>query len=219
MAKKAKETVMLFCAHPDDEILGMGGTIAKYSKEGKEVIAVIFSYGEASHPWMKKRFTVKTRVKESRRAGKIVGTKKTIFLALKDGALATEIKRPRTTMMIKRLIKKYKPSKIFTHSFDDILYKDHKTVYNIMNKIMSEIDYKGDAYTFNIWNITNLRKRNLPKMIVDISTTFRTKMRALKEFKSQKVALVQLLPVVYLRGFKHGFEGNHKWGEKFYKIR
>lgn len=219
MVKEIKETVMLFCAHPDDEILGMGGTIAKYSKDGKEIIAVIFSYGEGSHPWMKKKFTIKTRVKESRRAGKIVGCKKTIFLALKDGSLTDETKKPKTIKMIKGLIKKYNPSKIFTHSFDDVIYKDHKAVYAAIKRVMEEINYKGDAYTFNIWNVTNIRKRNLPKMIVDASATFRTKLRALKEFKSQKVALVQLMPVVYLRGFKHGFEGNYRWGEKFYKIR
>lgn len=214
-----KETVMVFCAHPDDEIIGVGGTIAKYSKEGKEIIAVIFSYGEGSHPWMKKKFTVTMRVKESKRAGICVGCKKTIFLGLGDNRLKKETKKPETEKMVENLIKKYKPAKIFTHSFDDILYPDHKAVYNLVAKIIDKIDYKGQAFTFNIWNITNLRKRNLPKMIIDISGTFKQKLKALKLFKSQKAALIQLMPLVYLRAFKHGFEGKFKWGEKFYKIR
>ena len=40
-----KETVLLICAHPDDEILGAGGTIAKYAQEGKEVVADIKQWG------------------------------------------------------------------------------------------------------------------------------------------------------------------------------
>lgn len=61
---------MVFCAHPDDEVLGAGGTIAKYAREGKKVIAVIFSYGESSHPWMKKKIHDKNksqRINQSRK--------------------------------------------------------------------------------------------------------------------------------------------------------
>ncbi|MFA4887817.1 MAG: PIG-L family deacetylase, partial [Candidatus Nanoarchaeia archaeon] len=40
-----KETILVFAAHPDDEIIGVGGTIAKYAQEGKDVIVTIFSDG------------------------------------------------------------------------------------------------------------------------------------------------------------------------------
>ena len=68
--------LMIICAHPDDEIFGAGGTIAKYAAEGIEVITVIFSYGESSHPWLRKRFKVEVRKTESLKAGKAVGTKR-----------------------------------------------------------------------------------------------------------------------------------------------
>ena len=45
--------MLVVCAHPDDNILGAGGTIAKYSSEGKKVITVIASYGESGNPWLK----------------------------------------------------------------------------------------------------------------------------------------------------------------------
>ena len=215
----AKETVMVFCAHPDDEVIGVGGTIAKYSKQGKEVIAVIFSYGESSHPWMKKKFTIKMRVKESRKAGKLLGCKKTIFLGLKDAFLSKETQNPKVKKMLENLITKYQPKKIFTHSYNDVIYKDHRSVHDTITKLVDKMNYQAEVYTFNIWNLTNIRRRNLPKLIVDITDTFKLKVKALDLFKSQRVSLIQLMPVVYIRAFKHGFEGNCRWGEKFYKVR
>ena len=44
-----QDRILILAPHPDDEILGVGGTIAKYSKEGKNNYVVIFSYGEVSH--------------------------------------------------------------------------------------------------------------------------------------------------------------------------
>lgn len=214
-----KETIMVFCAHPDDEVIGVGGTIAKYARQGKQVIAVIFSYGESSHPWMQKKFTIKMRVKESRKAGKFLGCKKTVFLGLKDGLLSSETQTLKVKNMLENIILKYNPTKIFTHSYNDILYKDHRAVYDVVTKVIDKMRYEGEVYTFNVWNITNIRRRNLPRLIVDITNTFKLKMKALELFKSQKVALAQLMPIVYTRAFKHGFEAKCRWGEKFYKIR
>lgn len=213
----AKETIMVFCAHPDDEVIGPGGTIAKYTKEGKDVITVIFSYGESSHLWMKKRYTITTRVAEAKKAGKIIGTKRTIFLGLRDGMLMKDIKNKKTGDMIENLIKKYKPSRIFTHSHDDMIFMDHKAVSNIMTKILGKIKYTGDVYIFDIWNLTTLRRRNRPKMVVDISDTFRTKMKALACFTSQSFVITELKPLIYARAIKNGLASGVKFAEKFYK--
>ena len=116
------------------------------------------------------------------------------------------------------LIKKYKPAKIFTHSVDDMIYKDHKAVHKIMIEVLDKVKYKGEVYSFNIWNL-NIRKREKAKLIVDITKTFKKKLKALQCFKSQKMALMQLLPVIYVRAFKHGLEGESRFAEKFYKLK
>ena len=43
-----KKSVIIFVAHPDDEILGCGGTMAKLSQQGFEVHVVFFADGESS---------------------------------------------------------------------------------------------------------------------------------------------------------------------------
>jgi LmbE family N-acetylglucosaminyl deacetylase len=214
----AKETVMIFCAHPDDEVIGPGGTIAKYAKEGKNIVTVIFSYGESSHMWMKKKYTITTRVAEANEAGKIIGTNKTVFLGLRDGMLLQDARTRKTENMIEKLIKRYNPTRIFTHSHDDFIFPDHKAVNDTVTKVLKKIKYEGDVFIFDIWNFITLRRRNRPKMIVDISDTFKTKVKALKCFKSQSFVIAELKPLIYIRAIRNGITVKAKFGEKFYKI-
>ena len=44
--EKRKEAVLFLCAHNDDQLIGAGGTIAKYAKEGKKIVTIVFSFGE-----------------------------------------------------------------------------------------------------------------------------------------------------------------------------
>ena len=54
--------IMVFAAHPDDEVIGAGGTIAKYAREGRQVVSVIFSYGEGSDPASEPENIIQKRV-------------------------------------------------------------------------------------------------------------------------------------------------------------
>jgi len=212
------DKVLILCAHPDDEIIGVGGTIAKYAQEGKTVSAIIYSHGEGSHPWMQKKYTVETRIKESTKAGDIVGLKNTEFLGLKDMSLKQEVMDPKVLKLIETKIKKYKPDRIFTHSGDDVVYPDHKAVHQSVMTILEKIKYKGELFTFNIWG-KDVRVSKNPKLYIDISKTFNLKVKALKEFKSQKIVMWQLIPAVYWRGLKSGLENKCRYAEKFVKIK
>jgi LmbE family N-acetylglucosaminyl deacetylase len=216
MAKK--ETILVICAHPDDEIIGVGGTIAKYAKEGKRVIAVIFSYGEKSHWWLQKRYTVGMRVNESRQAGAVVGTYKTIFLGLKDFELKEEVKRKRNLLLLEKVILKYRPSKIFTHSPDDMIYADHKAVWDSVDKATKRIGYRGDIYVFNIW-AQDIRISKSPKLFIDISGTFSLKWKALKMFRSQHMYIFQLYPGLLWSAFTNGLTHHCRFAEVFTKVK
>jgi LmbE family N-acetylglucosaminyl deacetylase len=211
------KSVMVFCAHPDDEVLGVGGTIAKYAGEGIEVVTVIFSSGERSHPWMKKHVTVGARQKETEKAASILGIKKTINLGLKDGTLLKESKGSIFEKIIS-IISEHNPDKIFTHAIDDP-HLDHHAVYKIVTKAIQAMNYAGNAYSYEVWNPLNIMKRKMPKMYVDISATFSTKVRALKCFKSQRLYILPLLPATYLRAVLAGTQAKCRFAEIFYVIK
>jgi len=216
--RSSKENVLVFCAHSDDQIFGPGGTIAKYAKEGKEICVVIFSYGEMTHPWLKRKVSIEMRVGESRDAAKVVGYDKNIFLGLTEGKFAEEVNQKGLKKTLKRLILEKKPKKVFTHSIDDP-HQDHRDVYYTTAAVIEELRYDCELYTFDVWNPINFRKRDSPQLYVDISDTFNLKIKALNQFKSQKLSLITLLWSVYLRAFVNGLHNNCRWAERFYKLK
>ncbi|MBD3202682.1 hypothetical protein GF327_00165 [Candidatus Woesearchaeota archaeon] len=217
-----QETVLVLCAHNDDQIIGVGGTLAKYAKQGKHIITVIFSYGEKSHPHLKKDVIIKQRVKESISANKILcGEDSEIYyLGLSETKFTKEIKEKNIAKQIKKIIKEKKPGKIFTHSIDDP-HPDHRAIYKFVSEFLEEINYKGDVYSFNVWNLfINIRKRDRPKMVVDVSDTFKIKMQAFERHKSQMVqARLPLTWSIYFRAILNGLMHKMKFAEVFFKIR
>ncbi|MEA3514999.1 MAG: PIG-L deacetylase family protein [Nanoarchaeota archaeon] len=216
--KKSKDCILVFCAHNDDNIVGAGGTIVKYAKEGKRVVTIIFSYGEMSHPHLREKLVIETRVKESHKAQAILGEDEVIYLGLKEGNFMNSARDKKIASKIEKIIKESNPSKIFVHSIDDP-HPDHQAVYDILNSILDEIKYKGDVYSFDVWTLVNIRKRDAPKLVVDVTDTFAIKTKAFKVHKSQKVARVLLTWSMYLKAILNGINNGVKYAEVFYKIR
>lgn len=212
-----EETVFVFCAHSDDQILGPGGTMARYASEGKNVHTFIFSYGERSHPWLKEKVTAEMRIREAQAADKIIGGRGVEFFDLREGKFEAEFAEKKMMEKIAALVKKHKPAKIFIHSQDDP-HGDHHTLHRLAVKTLHEIGYKGEIYAFDVWNPLNVRLRHKPRLYIDITESFNTKIRALQVFKSQKHAMPPFL-FVYLRAFWHGLHINVKYAERFYKVK
>lgn len=214
-----KDHIMVFAAHNDDPMIGVGGTLIKYAKEKKKISIFIFSYGESSHPHFAPDRVIKIRKKEYDKSAKIMNLNEySEFFGLKEGNFKDEFKEKKLKKKIKEFIKNKKPSKIFTHSKDDP-HPDHKAVHNILMEILDELKYKCDVYSFDVWNPINFRKRSRPKLVVDITDTFEKKIKACKCHESQKVVMVQMIPLAYTRAFINGLNYNHKYAEIFFKIR
>jgi LmbE family N-acetylglucosaminyl deacetylase len=210
------ETILIFCAHPDDEILGCGGTIAQYAKQGIKSVCVVFSKGEATHLWMQKKYITDIRAQEALAAGKKVGVYETIFLGLRDGQLQKDCNE-HVVERIKAIIERYKPTKIFTHDKDDI-HPDHKAVYKTVHAAHEQLGTPIEVYTYNVW-FFYFRKQRVPRLVVDVSKTFPAKLKALEEFKSQRFVILLLLPFFYFRAFMDGLDTDAKYAEVFYKSR
>src|SRR3989344_308017 len=146
-----KGTILLCVAHSDDEVISMGGSIAKFTKEGKNVIVVIFSYGAESLPWLKERHVIETRVKEAMNIDNFLGVKKTIFMGLSDSKMEEKMERRNTEEKLRRIIEKYKPEKIFTHAVDP--HTNHRMVHKTVLKVIDSIKKEIPVYTFDIWKM------------------------------------------------------------------
>lgn len=218
MTDKKEERILVFCAHSDDQIFGPGGTLTKYAAEGKVIHTYVFSYGESSHPHIKRKVTVEMRVNESIKANKIIGGNSVIFFGLTEGKIPDEIKTKNLKEKITNIILEEKPSKIFTHAPDDPHF-DHRAVFNVINEAYETTKIDSDLYIFDVWSLARFIHRENPKLVVDISDTFDKKIAALKAFESQWVAMLVLLWSVYARAIINGLKYGCDYAEVFYKVR
>lgn len=217
-SRKCSNTILCFCAHNDDQVIGAGGTLAKYAKEGKEIYTYIFSYGESSHPHLQPKIIIKKRVKESQAADSLIGGNGIFHLGLKEGSFLEEVERKGFHKKIKEIIQKNRPAKIFTHSQDDP-HPDHRAVNMVVREASKELEFGCEVYSFDIWNPLTTRARLSPMLVVDISDTFDKKIRAIKAHRSQKLALFTMIPATYIRAIVNGLKYHCRYAEVFYKIR
>ncbi|HEX3012246.1 MAG TPA: PIG-L deacetylase family protein [Syntrophomonadaceae bacterium] len=114
--------VMVFAPHPDDDILGCGGSIAKYVRQGCEFITVYMTSGEAGSLTSPCNELAIQRENEARQASSFLGVKETVFLRNPDGFL--EYSRNNLINII-NLIRKTKPDTIYVpHHLDG--NEDHR---------------------------------------------------------------------------------------------
>ena len=84
---------------------------------------------------------------------------------------------------------------------------------------------KCDVYSFDVWSIVRVRKRMVPRLVVDITKTFPKKIKATKVHESQKcLPATQFLIIwpinwmIYFKAVINGWNNNCKYAEVFDKI-
>ncbi len=189
---KKKNSVLIVAAHPDDEVLGCGGTIAKLSLSGSIVNILFLSNGEDSRKLRKAEIKKKilNRKNAAKLASKILGSKTPNFANLSDNQLD---KYPliKIIKIVEKNIKRYKPSVIYTH-FKNDLNIDHQIVNRAVitacrpqknSPVKSLFFFEVPSSTE--WKIDTKNKLFNPNWFEDISKTKNKKILALKAYKSE----------------------------------
>ncbi len=201
-------TVLVCAAHPDDEVIGAGGTIAKLSKS-EDVINVLFSYGDKYPFWRKPSKVMKVRMSEYKVCESILGIKRTYFFGFHDLEIASNSVRAVNSLV--KLFRKYKPSIVFTHTVKDG-HPDHRAVNRIVVEAVKKSFINVKVLTFGV-NFFNFQ-RGL-KVVFDISNTFSVKMLALSKIKSQRSITALLKPLILFKAIFYGLQNGFRYGECF----
>ena len=186
-----KNNILVVVAHPDDEVLGCGGTIAKHILEGDTVNLIVMSNGEDARidkTNIKKR--IQLRDLSLDKSSKILGINKIFKFDLPDNKFDS-IPLLDLIQTIEPLIKKIRPDIIYTHYAND-LNIDHQLVALSVNTICRPSFIKKmpkKIYSFEILTSTELnytsKNQFRPNYFVDITKTFKTKIKAFKQYKSE----------------------------------
>ena len=145
-----KNTMLIFAPHPDDEVLGVGGTIAKRAAQGWKIVDCIVTSDE----------NYNTRRKEAIAANLELGISETVFLDLPELQL-DRLSHELFTQEIYKVIQKYKPHEVYLPHPGD-LHTDHKA---LTAAAMVAIRAKYDetpmfAYTYETLSETGIDYQN-----------------------------------------------------------
>jgi len=181
---------MVVAAHPDDEVLGCGGTLAKYSNEGAEIDCLILGEGIASRH-ASRNAAVDKKIKalklQCKKAANVLGIRKINFANLPDNRFDT-VALIDIIKFVEKLVNKIKPDIIFTHYQYD-LNIDHKITFEAVMTACRPLPglSKPDIYSFEVPSSTEwaLGKQFCPNIFSDISATFRSKAKAMSVYEDE----------------------------------
>lgn len=211
-------TVIVFAPHPDDEVLGTGGLLAKAHAEGERTIVIVFSTGTGSHPLHKKNLIIRRRKAETAEAHAIIGVSESVFLDLEDGVLKEHIIEQEIIPKLYDIVKKEKNVRLFMPAIDD-MHTDHRAVAHAVIQMHVQYAMKCPVYTYTIWNPLAIFRRSKPRLVVDISESHAKKVEAYKAYKSQWISMYQLVPIVTVRSFFSGMRYGCRWAEVYLQVR
>lgn len=123
------KNILVVAAHPDDELLGIGGTVKRLSKEGGCVRAVILAEGLTSRGDKRSdidQSELKNLQKDARMAAEEVGYMSIDFCGFPDNRM-DEVDLLNIVKMVSKFVEKYQPDTIFTHHHGDLNIDHQRT--------------------------------------------------------------------------------------------
>jgi LmbE family N-acetylglucosaminyl deacetylase len=103
-------------AHPDDLEFGAAAAVARWTGQGKEVVYVLLTRGEAGIDGIDPAEAGPLREQEQRASAQLVGVSQVDFLGLPDGVLEYGVPLRRE---LTRVIRTYRPDIVITNNFRD----------------------------------------------------------------------------------------------------
>ncbi len=176
--------ILVFAPHNDDEVLGVGGTIAKYAKQGHEVFVCEVT------SWLENAESTNAIKQEALKAHELLGVKDTIFLDMPVVYLketATHIKNQKFSEVVNEI----KPNIAFIPHVGDMHVDHGETAQAAMvalrpmgNPQLNAI-YTYETLSETEWNIPSTTNAFIPNVWSDISESYERKIEAMKCFSSQ----------------------------------
>jgi N-acetylglucosamine malate deacetylase 1 len=179
---EGKKKILVIAAHPDDEILGVGGTILKHVENGDEVHVCIVTSGFP--PDWSEEF-IRTKREEAKKVDSCLGITKRYYCELPAAKLNT-IAHGELNKKILAIVEEVNPDTVYTHYENDI-HKDHRIIYeSVMVSTRPIKDKKIRVLCFETvssseWNLPQFT----PNYYINITKFIHKKIDAFLEYKSE----------------------------------
>lgn len=179
--------VLVIAPHADDEILGVGGTIARHVEEGNQVDVCVVTVGQV--PMFPQSVVTAIR-KEALESHNLLGVHESVFLEL-PAVLLSEIPRYEINGKICEVVGRINPDVVYIPHFGDMHY-DHTLVAQAAMVAVRPINgcrikevYSYETLSESEWNTPHSVNSFIPNTYVNISKQLEKKKNAMACYQSQ----------------------------------
>ncbi|RLC82166.1 MAG: PIG-L family deacetylase [Chloroflexi bacterium] len=207
------QKVLIVAAHPDDEVLGCGGTIPRLAQEGHDIYIAILGEGITSR-YDQRDQADQTRIESlherSQQVAELLGAKNLFTYELPDNRFDT-VPLLDVIKIVEELIERLQPEAIYTHHSGD-LNIDHVIVHRaVLTATRPQAGQPVKAiYAFEVPSSTEWAFDQFspfqPNVFVNISTTLETKIEAMALYESEARSFPHPRSPEALRAIAH------RWG-------
>lgn len=186
--------ILVVAAHPDDEILGCGGTMAKHAKEGDEVHVAILAEGLTSRDKHRDRESKKDELQTlatvAKKANDVLGVTSLTLHDFPDNRMDS-LDRLDVVKYVEELITKIEPEVVYTHHAGDVNI-DHRCIHEAVitacrpmpGSIVKQVLFFEVASSTE-WQPPESAPSFHPNWYVDISSTLDLKLKALEVYEME----------------------------------
>ena len=187
MREKPVYRVLVIAPHPDDEVLGCGGTIARMAQEGHDVTVAIVTRGTPLFPASQVR-----RVRaEARKAAQFLGVRTLRFLDLPVTTLHL-IPEHKLNATFSRLVDEFRPELVFL-PFPGDRHEDHRQIFDAAMIALRPDGRRPlvrrvacyETVSETHWTAPGMEPPFQPNWFVDIGSSLRDKLDAMRLYQSQ----------------------------------
>jgi len=203
--------VLVIAPHPDDEVIGCGGSIRLRVERGERVSVAFLTSGELGLKHLPRAKTWEIREAEAKKAAKILGVESLHFLRQPDWMLGDHVSA--AAAALKPLLQQETPAIIYLpHEHDG--HPDHQATPRILRAALRHCrGLKPALLAYEIW--TPLTAHNVT---VDISQVMPRKLRALRAHRSQLSEFDYVKAMTGLNQFRGALAGKCRFAEVFQTV-
>lgn len=181
--------ILIVAAHPDDEVLGCFGTVAKMIKAGHEAYTLILSGGKTSRDNTEQSEIDNLKI-EMQKANELIGIKKIYQGDFPDNSFDS-VPLLEIVKKIEEIKEEIQPEIIFTHHIGDMNIDHqitHKAVLTATRPMKDECVktiYSMEVPSSTEWNSFNGVTTFIPNVFFEIEDTIDLKIEAMSKYKSE----------------------------------
>jgi LmbE family N-acetylglucosaminyl deacetylase len=191
---KLERTILILAAHPDDEVLGVGGTVARHAARRDKVHIVIAAEGATSRGENRnadvRRGEIDGLQAAARRAAQILGAASVRFLGFPDNR-CDSVDRLDLTKAVEQVVSELRPDTVYVHHCGDV---------NIDHRLLHEAAFTAcrpqpkhcvkrllsfETVSSTEWAPPGSLPVFQPTVFVDVSAHWQKKLAALDAYQSE----------------------------------